>query len=110
MADWVPPALWAPTGLGWAPSPEGVGQWALTGVRVALGNERHRHTQPGPFQHQILCRETCVPSVHTEGEGQILTVAPNLVAQKLAWNGKKSLRSGDREQRGKGVKKRAFLQ
>lgn len=64
--------------------PEGVGLHILTGVGVALGNERHRHSQPSPFQHQVLCREARVPPVHTEGEGQVLPVTQNLVAQELA--------------------------
>lgn len=81
-------------------SPEGVDQRVLTGVRVALGNERHRHSQPSPFQHQVLCREACVLSVHAKGEGQVLTVTQNLVAQELAWKGKKTLVRG---QNGKGT-------
>lgn len=64
--------------------PEGVGLHILTGVGVALGNERHRHSQPSPFQHQVLCREARVPPVHAEGEGQVLPVTQNLVAQELA--------------------------
>lgn len=66
--------------------PEGVFQCVLTGIRIALSNKRHRHSKVSPFKHQVLCRQTGVPSIHSEGEGQVLTVTQNLVTQELAWN------------------------
>ena len=90
--------------------PEGVGLHILTGVGVALGYERHRHSQPSPFQHQVLCRETRVPPIHTEGEGQVLPITQNLVAQELACKGKKSLQLGGRTQRAQAAQEAMVLE
>lgn len=79
--------------------PEGVGLHILTGVGVALGNEWHRHSQTSPFQHQVLCREARIPPVHVEGEGQVLPVTQNLVAQELAWCNKVHGEVGIRDNR-----------
>lgn len=90
--------------------PEGVGLHILTGVGVALGNERHRHSQPSPFQHQVLCREARVPPVHAEGEGQVLPITQNLVAQELAWRGKKEILTVREHLRAQAAQKATLLE
>lgn len=63
--------------------PEDVFHSGLARVRVALSDQGHGHSQASSFQHEILRGEASVPSVHSEGEGEVLPITQDLVAQEL---------------------------
>lgn len=63
--------------------PEDVLHSGLARIGIALSDQGHRHSQASSLKHEIFCREASVPSVHSEGEGEVLPVTQNLVAQEL---------------------------
>jgi hypothetical protein len=66
-------------------SPEDVLHSGLAGVGVALSDQGHGYSQASSFEHKVLCGEASVSSVHSEGEGKILPITQDLVAQELHW-------------------------
>lgn len=63
--------------------PEDVLHSGLARVGVALGDQGHGYPQTSSFKHKVFCGEASVPSVHSEGEGKVLPVTQDLVAQEL---------------------------
>lgn len=63
--------------------PEDVLHSSLTRIGIALGDQGHGNSQASSLKHEIFCREASVPSVHSEGEGEVLPITQNLVTQEL---------------------------
>lgn len=65
-------------------SPEGILQGALTGIGVALSNQRYGDSQASTFKHYVLRRKACVPPIDPKRECHVLAVTQDLIPKELA--------------------------
>lgn len=66
--------------------PEHVFHSGLTRIGIALRDQGHGHSQARSLQQHVFCREASVSPVHAKGEGEVLTITQQLLAQELCWN------------------------
>lgn len=66
--------------------PEHVFHSGLTRIGIALRDQGHGHPQARSLQQHVFCREASVSPVHAKGEGEVLTITQQLLAQELGWN------------------------
>lgn len=63
--------------------PEHVFHSGLTRIGIALRDQGHGHPQARSLQQHVFCREASVSPVHAKGEGEVLTITQQLLAQEL---------------------------